>query len=123
MKIRRIVPNICTDDLKGSRDFYESFLGLKLVMDMNLVMTFASHQNPTAQITIIQEDQFQQSNADVSITIEVVDIDAVYEKALLSDYDIVYPLKEEPWGVRRFFVLDPNGVTINLMSHLYGKMS
>lgn len=121
MKIKRIVPNICTNKLKESRAFYEDFLGLKLVMDMNVVMTFASHQNATAQITIIYEDQFQESNADISITIEVVDIDAVYEKALLSDYDIVYPLKEEPWGVRRFFVLDPNGVTINLMSHLYSK--
>ncbi len=23
----------------------------------------------------------------------------------------------QPWGVRRFFVVDPNGVVINIMSH------
>jgi len=29
----------------------------------------------------------------------------------------VYPLTDEPWGVRRFFVRDPNGVVLNVMSH------
>jgi predicted enzyme related to lactoylglutathione lyase len=31
---------------------------------------------------------------------------------------IVYPLTDEPWGVRRFFVVDPNGAIINVLSHL-----
>lgn len=31
---------------------------------------------------------------------------------------IVYPLTNEPWGVRRFFVADPNGVVVNVMCHL-----
>lgn len=30
---------------------------------------------------------------------------------------IVYPATDEPWGVRRFFVADPNSVTINILSH------
>jgi uncharacterized glyoxalase superfamily protein PhnB len=30
---------------------------------------------------------------------------------------IVYPLTTESWGVRRFHVVDPNGVMINIMSH------
>ncbi|MGA2287514.1 MAG: VOC family protein, partial [Bradyrhizobium sp.] len=32
-------------------------------------------------------------------------------------YSIVYPLTDEPWGVRRFFVRDPNGAVINVVSH------
>ena len=31
--------------------------------------------------------------------------------------ELVYPLTEEPWGVRRFFVKDPNGVVLNVASH------
>jgi hypothetical protein len=27
-------------------------------------------------------------------------------------------LRDEPWGIRRFFVLDPIGVIINVSSHL-----
>jgi hypothetical protein len=37
----------------------------------------------------------------------------------LSDLglQVVYPLTDEPLGVRRFFVTDPNSVVINVMSH------
>ena len=37
--------------------------------------------------------------------------------AIARSYRIVYPLRDEPWGVRRFEVEDPNGVVINVMSH------
>ena len=36
---------------------------------------------------------------------------------------LVYPLTNEPWGVRRFFVTDPNGIVINVMSHIGGTKS
>jgi uncharacterized glyoxalase superfamily protein PhnB len=32
-------------------------------------------------------------------------------------YEIVHPLTEEPWGPRRFFVRDPNGVVVNVVGH------
>ena len=32
-------------------------------------------------------------------------------------YEIVHPLTEEPWGVRRFFVRAPDGNVINMVSH------
>ena len=32
-----------------------------------------------------------------------------HAQALRRGDDIVYPLTDEPWGVRRFFVRDPNG--------------
>jgi len=32
-------------------------------------------------------------------------------------YEIVHPLTQEPWGVRRFFVRDPDGNVINVVSH------
>jgi len=44
-------------------------------------------------------------------------VDAVYAKAVARGLTIVYPLTTEPWGVRRFFVVDPNGLVLNLMSH------
>lgn len=28
------------------------------------------------------------------------------------------PLSIEKWGVKRFFVKDPNGVTVNIMCHI-----
>ena len=31
--------------------------------------------------------------------------------------EIVHPLTDEPWGVRRFFVRDPDGNVVNVLSH------
>ena len=40
------------------------------------------------------------------------------EDFVAAGYEIVYALAEEPWGVRRFFVRDPNGAIVNVMQHL-----
>jgi uncharacterized glyoxalase superfamily protein PhnB len=51
------------------------------------------------------------------MTIEVDDVNAVHAKAIGLGLKVVCPLTNERWGVRRFFVTDPNGVVINVMSH------
>lgn len=40
------------------------------------------------------------------------------ERAKEQGIEIVYAIRNEPWEGRRFFVKDPNGVAINLLSHL-----
>lgn len=115
MTIRRVVPDITSKEMEGSRRFYTEFLGFSIGMDMGWIMTFVSPANPTAQLTVVAEQPVPHSP---SVSIEVDDIDAVHAKALTQGIPIVYPLTTEPWGVRRFFVIDPNGVVINIMSHL-----
>lgn len=45
-------------------------------------------------------------------------MDAVYERARAVGAEIVYyPVTDEDWGLRRFFVCDPNGVVINVTQH------
>jgi predicted enzyme related to lactoylglutathione lyase len=71
---------------------------------------------PTAQMNIITKDATGPAHPDVSI--EVDDLDAVHERAVASGAEIVYPPTIEPWGVRRFFVRDPNGAVINVLTHV-----
>ena len=118
MNIRRIVPDISASNLEKTKEFYGGFLGLKLVMDLHWVLTFASETNPTAQINILQKGKSAVSNDNVFISVEVSEIDKTYEEAVARKYEIVYPISNEPWGVRRFFVKDPNGVTVNIMCHI-----
>jgi len=105
--------------MEESRKFYTDFLGLKLVMDMEWILTFSSVSNPTAQISIVKNDKPNVFDSDISITIEVNDIDSLYKKAVSLDYKIPYPITNESWGVRRFFVKDPNNVIVNIMCHLF----
>ena len=115
MSVRRIVPNINAADPSASKSFYQEVLGLDTAMDMGWIITFASPSNPTAQLSVVASDTRDEPHADISI--EVADVDACHAAALLRGYSIVYPLTNEPWGVRRFFVRDPNGAIINVVSH------
>ena len=117
MNIRRVVPDISSERVDESREFYTSVLGFKLVMDLGFVMTFASPTNPTAQITIMRDGS---SGPVPQVTVEVADVDAVHAEAVRRGAEVVYPLTDESWGVRRFFLRDPNGVVINVMRHIPG---
>ncbi len=117
MTIRRVVPNIHSNKLEESKRFYKNFLGMKLAMEMEWVLTFVSEDNPTAQVTIVKSDGVEMSQSNITLSIEVSDVDILYQKAEELNYEITYEIKDEPWGVRRFWVKDPNGVTINLMKH------
>jgi predicted enzyme related to lactoylglutathione lyase len=117
MTIRRIVPNIISAEPDLCRDFYAGYLGLQVAMDMGWIATYASPDNPTAQISVIRGDVSPTADRTLSISIEVSDVDASYREAVARGYPIVYPLTDEPWGVRRFHVADPNGVVVNVMCH------
>jgi predicted enzyme related to lactoylglutathione lyase len=51
------------------------------------------------------------------ISIEVDDVDAAHAAAVRLGHEIVHPLTDEPWGVRRFFVREPTGKVLNILSH------
>ncbi|MFJ9408050.1 VOC family protein [Streptomyces sp. NPDC101393] len=114
MSVRRVVPDIQSDALEESREFY-GLLGLEQVMHQGWVMTLASPTNPTAQLTFMTRDATAPVVPDMSI--EVEDVDAAYAAVLAGGAQIVRELREEEWGVRRFFVRDPNGRVVNVLSH------
>ena len=117
--MRRIVSNIFSNDIKKSRKFYTEFLAMDLAMDMDWILTFVSKENKTAQISIFRnENNTPLDNSAIFLSIEVSEIDNWYERAKKQKIEIVYPITNESWGVRRFFVKDPNGVTINLLAHI-----
>jgi catechol 2,3-dioxygenase-like lactoylglutathione lyase family enzyme len=115
MSIRRAVPNVASDKLDECRDFYTGLLGFQVAMDMGWIVTFVSPSNPTAQVSVLRQDATAPVIAQV--TVEVADVDAVHAEAVRRGLEIVYPLTDEPWGVRRFFVKDPNGAVLNVASH------
>jgi len=120
--VRRVVPNIGSDLMDASREFYIQVFGLEVVMDRGWIVTLASPSEPTAQITLFGPAGSSDPGPAPGITIEVADVDAVHEIAAERGLEIVYPLTDEEWGVRRFFLADPNGVVINVMTHTSGSV-
>ena len=115
MRVRRIVANLAADDPGRARAFYESLLDLKVVMDLGCILTFASDAPTTPQISVASEGGSGTPVPDLSV--EVDDVDEVYQRAKAAGFDIVYDLVDEPWGVRRFYVRDPTGRVVNILSH------
>ncbi len=113
--IRRVVPNLASDSIPATRDFYVGLLGFEVVMDMGWIVTVASPSNPTAQINFAADGIRAHSDTPL-LTVEIPDVEDAHAKAIARGLDVVLPLRDEEWGVRRFFVRDPDGRVINVMS-------
>jgi len=115
MGVRRVVPNIATSKLPESRAFYADVLGLTEAMDLGWIVTMVAPGFSGVHVSLLEQDETASVQAQISI--EVDDVDDVYDGALRRGVPIVYPLTDEPWGVRRFFMADPNGMILNILSH------
>lgn len=116
MTVRRIVANVAADTVPQVRKFYSDLFGLEAVMDLGWIVTLASRENTIPQISILSEGGSGAPVPDLSI--EVDNVDKVYRRAKKIGCKIVYDLTDEPWGVRRFFISDPTGKLLNVLSHL-----
>ena len=115
MTVRRIVANIGTSDVAEVQAFYAALLDLKPVMDQGWIVTLAAGASAAPQLSIASEGGSGTPVPDLSI--EVDDADAVYRRAVASGIEIVRDIVDEPLGVRRFFVRDPAGKLVNILSH------
>lgn len=84
-------------------------------MDLGWIVTFASDASVNPQISLAREGGSGTSVPDISI--EVDDVDQVYRRAVEEGCEIVYGIADEPWGVRRFYLRDPFGKILNVLSH------
>ena len=115
--IRRIIPYADGDDLSASRDFYVDLLGLEVVME-DPVLGLRSPDTPAAQVLIPprgMEEPQPRFGVDVG---DPAAVDSAHSEALRRGLRVVYPLTDEPWGVRRFFVEDPSGTVVNVLAHI-----
>jgi catechol 2,3-dioxygenase-like lactoylglutathione lyase family enzyme len=115
MIVKRIVANIATENLGAARAFYGEILGLRLVMDHGWIQTFAGEGLAAPQIGIATQGGSGTPVPDLSI--EVDDVEEVRRRVVARGLEIEYGPANESWGVRRFFVRDPYGRLVNILSH------
>ncbi len=115
MTVLRKVANVAGDTIADARKFYGDLLGLDVVMDFDWIVTFASGGMTSPQISVATHGGSGTEVPDISI--EVDNVDEIYHRAKAADFVIVYDITDEPWGVRRFYVRDPFGKVVNILSH------
>ncbi len=115
MAVKRIVVNIATQEFDRARAFYGDILGLEMAMDLGWIQTYVGSGNAVPQVSFAREGG---SGTDVpDLSIEVDNLDEVYQNAIAAKIPVLYGPVEEPWGVRRFYLKDPFGRVVNILTH------
>ncbi|WP_376095724.1 VOC family protein [Roseomonas sp. CCTCC AB2023176] len=116
MAVKRIVANIAAAETGAARAFYGDVLGLDLVMDLGWIVTFAAaSESAVPQVSIAAEGGSGTAVPDLSV--EVDDFDDVLRRAEEAGFLPEYGPVREPWGVRRFYLRDPFGRLVNILTH------
>jgi catechol 2,3-dioxygenase-like lactoylglutathione lyase family enzyme len=115
MAVKRIVANIAAEQVSAGRAFYGDLLGMKVVMDHGWILTFAAEGSAAPQVSVATEGGSGTPVPDLSI--EVDNLEGVYQRVLAAGLPIEYGPVSEPWGVRRFYVRDPFGRLVNILAH------
>jgi predicted enzyme related to lactoylglutathione lyase len=115
MRATKVTANLSVPDIETAKSFYMGFLGLG-TEEFNLGWVARLTATDTgAHVQLVTRDA--DAPVDSVISVHTPDVDAAYEEAQRLGYEIVLPLKTEPWGVRRFFVRAPDGNVVNIVQH------
>lgn len=115
---------IITTKLAESKAFYMDLLnfGVTFENEFYLLLHTPDHKaeisfllpNHPSQQPIFQEP-FQGSG--MYLTIEVDDVDGIYEALKNKGVEIKVAIRDEPWGDRHFAIQDPSGVGIDIVTY------
>lgn len=115
MLATRIISNLSVPDVEAAKSFYTDYLGLS---DEEFSLGWvARYTSPItrANVQLVSHDATAPQDSVISVATD--DVAGAFEEARQLGYEIVHPLTDEPWGVRRFFVRAPDGNVINIVSH------
>lgn len=115
---------IITKKIAETKAFYTEMLGFGVTFENEFYLLLHT-PNHEAEISFLlpnhpsQQPLFQApfQHQGVYLTIEVDDVDSIYEKLKNKGVDIKIDIRNEAWGDRHFAVQDPNGIGIDFVKY------
>ncbi|WP_257666411.1 VOC family protein [Parapedobacter tibetensis] len=115
---------IITEKLAESKAFYTETLGFGVTFENEFYLLLHTPDR-TAEISFLlpnhptQQPLFHPAfqGQGMYLTIEVDDVDALYEELKTKGVDIKIDIRDEPWGDRHFAIEDPNGVGVDIVTY------
>jgi predicted enzyme related to lactoylglutathione lyase len=115
VRATRVIADLHVADLDAAAPFYRGFLGLSdEEFNLGWVARYTA-PDTGANLQLVSGDATAPEDPVISVATD--DVDGAYAEARELGYEIVHPLTDEPWGVRRFFVRAPDGNVINVVGH------
>ena len=122
MHVKDLYTIIVTDKRAECRDFYVRWFGFQVVFEASWFVYLAAAGDHPFGIAFMAPDHPSQppgperfSGRGLLITIQVADAAAEFERLSRAGVSIAYPLKDEPWGQRRFALVDPAGAWVDVI--------
>lgn len=115
---------IITSKIKETKEFYVNTLGFGVTFenDFYLLLHTPNHES---EISFLLPDHPSQQpffhkpfqGQGVYLTIEVDDVDKIYNDLKKKKIEIKIDIRNEPWGDRHFAIADPNGLAIDIVKY------
>jgi catechol 2,3-dioxygenase-like lactoylglutathione lyase family enzyme len=125
MKVQDSYPVVVTDKLIECRDFYTRQLGFSIVFEASWFVYLASGSERPFGIAFMAPEHPSHppgpeafNGKGMFMTLQVADAAAAFEQLKEAGTRIAYALTEEPWGQRRFGLLDPVGMWIDIVQQV-----
>lgn len=116
VRVTGVTANLPVADIDAARGFYTDYLGLSVEgFNLGWVARYGSPDG-RASVQLVTGDATSPQDSVISVHVGS-DVDEAYAEAQRRGYEIVHPLTDESWGIRRFFVRAPDGNVVNIVSH------
>lgn len=126
MKYDDVYPVVFIDDLSTTADFYARTLELDVLFesDFFLLLALPGQDRGAVAFVLVEHPTAPPSGPAVTtgsssfLTLQVPDAAAAFDELASRGVPIEYTLHDEPWGQRRFGILDPNGLYIDIVEQI-----
>ena len=119
MQLQSSYPVVVTDQLAAARDLYVDHLGFQVVFEATWFVYLASGDHGIAFMTPDHPSRPPGPETfggqGLFLTLQVADAAAEHARLVAAGVAIAYPLTDEAWGQRRFGLVDPTGLWIDVV--------
>jgi catechol 2,3-dioxygenase-like lactoylglutathione lyase family enzyme len=121
-----VYPVFITKDLKASQHFYTKWFGMSPVFESTFFVFLVTPGDRPRSLGLLSENHpssppsspAMNSQAGAYLTLQVADAREFFMQMKSEGLKISYELRDEPWGQRRFGVIDPSGMYIDVVQQI-----
>jgi catechol 2,3-dioxygenase-like lactoylglutathione lyase family enzyme len=125
VQLQASYPVLVTDRLLECRDFYVRWFGFEVGFEASWFVWLTTGGESSVNIAFIHPDHPSAPPSPATyrgdgmfLTLQVVDARAEHDRLVQEGLVLDLPLKDEPWGQRRFGVIDPAGMWIDVVEQI-----
>lgn len=115
---------VITTKINETRDFYVNNLGFGVTFENEFYLLLHTPNRESEISFLLPNHPSQQpffhrpfQGQGMYVTIEVDDVDKIYNDVKKRKVPIKIDIRDEPWGDRHFAIEDPNGIGIDIVKY------